>query len=206
MSTPTTMNVARVRGGFDGAEWATICWQGWQATGVDSRPRWCGEILIHSSFGSWANSWGHCGVPFDQFLMKIECDYCAGKFMGSKAYVFDGEESVRNLRSSLIEHRRTGDITKNDARAIWDWIDENDLGLENSDSEFVNLLNNCAREADWQDPLTGRPDWDTGPGRGARYFLEEPWERISTSIDKQFEAFWRDLWPVFLEHLKKAAT
>lgn len=203
MSTPTTMNVVRVRGGFDGAEWATVCWHSFQATGVDGKPRECGEILIHSSFGSWANSWGHCGVSFDKFLMKIERGYCADKFMGEKARVFDGEATVRELRTSLIEARRTGGLTRNDARSIWDWIEENELDLQSGGNEFVYRMNECAREAEWEDALTGRPDWDTGPGRGALHFLEEPWDRIRTDIDKQFEGFWRDLWPVFIEHLKQ---
>lgn len=204
MSAPGQMKVARVRGGHGNYEWATICWQGWQATGMDGQPRECGEILIHSSFGSWANSWSHMGVPMDRFLMTADRGYCAEKFMGAKAYVFDGEKTVRNLRSSLLEHRRIGDITKDDARAIWDFVDDHADEMESSSDMFCERMFDCMRQADWP-PRNGRYS-DAGPERGARYFLEEPWERISTSMDRSFKGFWRDLWPVFVSQLKGGAA
>lgn len=202
MTAPTQMNVIRIRGGAGNYEWATICWTGWRATGNDGTPRECGEILIHSSFGSWANQWGHLGIAFDEWLQDAECDYCAGKFMGSAAYKFDGEKSVRHLRQSLLEHRKAGDITKNDARTIWSWIEDNKLSLESSEHEFVQVLSDCAGSAVWQDARKGKPSWDTGPGLGACHFLAEPWDRPATSLDRSFAGFWRDLWPVFVEHLK----
>ena len=204
MSAPNTMNVARIRGGHGNLEWATICWTGWQATGVDGKPRECGEILIHSTFGSWANSWGHLGQPFDQWLQEAERSYCAEKFLGTRAREFDGEASVKSLRDSLLEHRRNGDITKNDARSIWDWIEDNEMELESGSEEFfVNRLYECSREADWQDEGHPHKYHERSPGRGARYFLDEPYERSRHQLNRQFAGFWRDLWPVFVKQLKE---
>ena len=202
MTSLITMNTARLRGGTSNQEWATICWQGWQATGVDQKPRECGEILIHSSFGSWAHHWWHLGEPFAQWLQDINSDYIARKFMGSKAYEFDGKKTVHELRCSLIEHRRTGDITKDDARAIWDFVEDSEDELESSSEMFVERMFDCMRLADWP-PRNGKYS-DAAPERGARHFLEEPWDRICTSLDHQFAGFWRDLWPVFIRHLKEA--
>lgn len=201
------MNVARIRGGHGGYEWATICWQGWQgwqANGNDGKPRECGEILIHSSFGSWAYQWGHLGMPFDQWLQKAERGYCAEKLLGTRAREFDGEASVKALRQSLLEHRRSGDIAKNDARSIWDWIEDNDVDLESGSEEFfVTRLYDCAREADWEDEGTPHKYHLNNPGRGARHFLDEPYNRPCRRLNRQFEGFWRDLWPVFVEQLKE---
>ena len=197
----TDYEVYHVRGGQGGYEWATICWKGWQATGNDGTPRECGEILIHSSFGSWANSWGHLGIPFDKWLTKAELSYCAEKFMSSKAYVFDGEKTVKELRNSLLESRRSGDVTKLDARAIWDFIEDHDDEMESSSDLFCERMFDCVRLADWP-PCNGRYS-DAKPERGARHFLEEPWERIATSLDHQFAGFWRDIMPVFQQALRE---
>jgi hypothetical protein len=134
--------------------------------------------------------------------LKAESAYVAGKFLGSKAYEFDGDATVRDLRQSLLEHRRCGDLTKNDARSIWDWIEENDLDLAESSDPFVSRMQECYREADWQDAKAGRPEWDTGPGQGARDFLAEPWDRIATTLNRQFVGFWRKLWPHFAAKLR----
>lgn len=205
MSSPSSMNVARLRGGPGDYEWVTICWQGWQATGNDGTPRECGEILIHSSFGSWANSWGHLGIPFDKWLTKAERGYCAEKFMGGKAYKFDGEKTVKELRNSLLKRRQDGDITKNDARSIWDYMDEFEDELTSSADLFCTGMGRCYSEANWEDVAENKY-CECGPGNGARRFLQEPWERIATSLDNQFAGFWRDMWPVFVDHLKAAAA
>lgn len=189
-------------------EWATIMIRGWRYSGADTRAYEAGEIMIHSSFGAWAHQWGHLGEPFKEWLSdpKLERGYLATKFLKDKAVVFDGEKTVRHLRQSLIEHRRCTDLTKSDARTIWDWIRENESYLESSESEFVEVMQGCVSDADWKDAMAGRPDWDTGPGIGARHFLEEPWDRISRSVDPQFAGFWRDLWPHFQEHLRSELT
>lgn len=192
------MEVYRVRHQH---EWATICVQGWQATGIDGQPREIGEILINSSYGAWAYQWGHLGQPFKQWLAEADDPgYIAGKFLGAKAYTFDGEKTVRGLRRSLLEKRRQGDIIKADARAIWEFIDEHDSEMESSADMFCERMFNCMSQADWP-PRNG---WysDAAPERGARHFLEEPWERTCTSLDRQFAGFWKTIWPVFAEQLR----
>lgn len=184
----TMMNVARIRGGHGNDEWATICWIGWQAKGIDGQPRECGEILIHSSFGSWAHSWGHLGIAFDKWLQEAERDYCAVKFMGAKAYKFDGEKTVRELRRRLIDARRHDGLSREEARGIWDYVEDRQSELEASEHDFVNVMTQAETEL----VATKR----------VQQFISEPWEFTCTSLDNQFAGFWRDLWPVFVEHLK----
>lgn len=177
-----SMNAARVRNSL---EWATICWRGWTATGIDGKPRECGEILIHSTFGSWGHAWHHLGVPFDQWLPTAELAYCAEKFMGSKAYKFDGTATVTGLRRHLIELRQHGELTKAQAREVWDWIANNEDCLESGSDMF------CVTMQD------GYVCCDS-----AKSFFEEPWEMIRKSLDTQFIGFWGELWPVFIDHIK----
>lgn len=196
--TRSTIETYRIR---HQGEWATICANGCQAKGCDDQPREIGEILIYSSYGSWAYQWGHIGQPFKEWLAKADDPgYIAGKLLGSKARVFDGEKTVRELRRSLLEWRRQGDIIKADARAIWEFIGEHDSEMESSADLFCERMFNCMSRADWP-PRNGRYS-DAGPERGARHFLEEPWERIRTTMDRDFANFWIVIWPIFQQQLQ----
>jgi hypothetical protein len=169
-------------------EWATIVLFGWQATGNDGTPRECGEILIHSGFGSWAHSWGHLGMPFKAFLCKAERSYIAGKFMGADAYKFDGQLTVRELRKRLLRWRHEGQLNKEDARQLWNYIEEREDELESSTHDFVGAMQQAATEL--------------VASRQLLCFVQEPWEHLATSIDLQFAGFWREVWPVFLDELR----
>lgn len=182
----TTGQTYRVR--TAGQEWATIVLFGWQAIGNDGTPRECGEILVNSSFGQWAYSWGHMGMPFKRFLLKAECHYVAGKFMGVDAYKFDGELTVRELRKRLLRYRQKGQLNKDEARQLWDYIEEREFELESSTHDFVGAMQQAETE------LVAT--------KAVRRFVQEPWEHLATSLDIQFAGFWREVWPVFLEQLK----
>ena len=169
-------------------EWATIVLFGWQATGNDGTPRECGEILINSGFGQWAYSWGHLGVPFKRFLLKAERDYIATKFMAADAYKFDGQLTVRELRLRLLRWRKEGRLNKDEARQLWDYIEQNEFELESSMHDFVGAM----QQADTELIST----------KAVIRFLQEPWEHIVTSLDIQFAGFWREVWPVFLDQLR----
>lgn len=171
-------------------EWATILIRSFRATGVDGEPREVGEILVHSSFGSWAYQWGHLGRPFKQWLAKgPEREYVASKFLGTMAYVFDGASTVRNLRRSLLENRRSTDITKDDARAIWDWINDYEGELEQDERSFVESMSDCMGSAVWES--------------GARHFLEAPWERLANKLNPQFAGFWETFMPAFVDTIRQ---
>lgn len=182
----TSADVYRIRTARH--EWATIVLFGWQQPGNDGTPRECGEILIHSGFGSWANSWGHLGMPFKAFLLKAERDYIATKFMGADAYKFDGELTVRELRKRLLRWRLEGRLNKDEALQLWDYIEERQVELESSTHDFVGAMQQAETE------LT--------PTRQLLRFVQEPWEHMATSLDHQFAGFWREIWPVFLHQVK----
>ena len=190
----TDFEVYRIRAGYHDQEWATIAIKGWQvpADAYCSTPREIGEILIHSSFGSWAYQWSHLGVEFKAWLAgNRDRSYMAEKFLGSAAYKFDGEKTVKGLRERVIEQRRHGGLRKEEARLIWDWIEENELELETSPDSFVNKMYDGPRDCD-----------ELTRSTGARFF-EEPWEHIATSLDRPFDGFWTQVWPVFRQALRE---
>lgn len=185
-----------------GMEWATILIRGWQAQSIDGQPQEIGEILVHSSFGNWAHQWAHLGEPFKKWLLDAERDYMAVKFMGAKAYVFDGEKTVAELKRCLLHTRSMDGISKNDARTVWDWIDENQIEMQTDERSFVDVMQRCVTNAQWLDKAPAHLLWDTQPNDKTLPFLAEPWERLRTSLDHGFANFWRLLMPVFREHLR----
>lgn len=172
-------------------EWATIvlrCWSRLANVGTKHEGTYyCGEILIHSTFGSWGNTWTACAEPFKAFLVDAEFDYVFTKFMGTKLEVWDGEGSVKSLRRLLLEYRRIGDLDKDEASSLWGEINANEHELESSSNDFVE----CAYR------IAGNID-----SRGVYRLLSEPWELTTTKHDPQAVGFWRTIWPEFVGALK----
>ncbi len=172
-------------------EWATIMLRCWSRMANVGTPHegiyYCGEILIHSSYGAWANTWTACGSPFKRFLMKADFDYVFTKFMGTDLEVWDGEGSVKNLRRKLIEARQIGDLRREDARAFWDEIEGSESELESSQRDFFEC---CYRMR--SDLCIDAVD----------DILSEPWELTTTQHDHQAVGFWRELWPEFTQALR----
>lgn len=174
-----TMDCYRIRAK---GEWATICVTEWR-----SSQYYGGEILIHSSFGSWANSWSACANRFKSFLCGCDFDYVFTKFMGHELRKHDGEASLKQLHRSLIERRKHGGLDRDDARELWDALEDNRSELEDRDiHSWVETLSRISQDSD---------------SREIRSFLEEPWTLATTSYDCSATGFWRDLWPAFRSSL-----
>lgn len=94
---------------LNGHEHATVvlrCWDNPPPAGSSRGMYYCGEIMIHSTFGSWANTWTACGVPFKRFLIGAEFGYVFTKFMGADLERFDGEATLKQIKSDIIRQRR----------------------------------------------------------------------------------------------------
>lgn len=184
--------VYRVRGGHGDYEWATIVVREW-CTQPDpmcgGRKRECGEILIYSSFGSWAHQWGHLGTPFRRWLLTADFGYVFTKFMGEKLSRFDGDASVREMFKTIATNRRERTLDAEQAREAWDLMERHRSQAEASEHDFGYAMLDIARYLDDEHPLH-----DT---------FSDPcgWPR-STHDDYQAVGFWRDIWPVFINHLR----
>lgn len=184
--TKETMDCYRVRAN---GEWATICVREWTVGDcqlTSEKIRYCGEILIHSTFGSWGNSWTHCGCRFKKFLTFADFDYVFTKFMGADLNRFDGEKSLKSLYRRIIEARRDGSLDKEDARELWAEVHDHDESLTRSVDMWVEVLS--------------RISMDTR-SRDIKRILEEPWCMTEDSDDASAVGFWRDLWPDFKQAL-----
>ena len=133
-----------------------------------------GRISIASDYGSWQNYWGACGSDFKDFLGRLNEDYVANKF-DVKEQV-DVEATVKLWKSEVINYRRQEDITQEQARDIWDEVEELALYSHNeleSEMKASAYLIDFLRE--WSDT-----DW------------------IERRTDPRFGRFWKEIWPVLL--------
>lgn len=151
---------------------------------------YCGEIVIHSSFGTWGHIWSACGQPFKQFLIEAEFDYVFTKFMGSELSCFDGEAAVREVRREVLEQRRRGELSKDQAREAWDLVTFEEGRIETSESDCGYALQDIAAQLDRDHPMHD-------------YFADPScWPR-ATKHDIQAVGFWRELWPLFVAKLRQ---
>jgi len=94
----------------------------WSIVFVDST----GCVAICSDHGSWCYRWDvkHSGHDdFREFLLRADGDYVARKLgQGRKEEleVYDGERTLKNIRWHILQDRRHGDLTKEQARKEWE--------------------------------------------------------------------------------------
>lgn len=161
-------------------EYAAIFVNGWSEAGEKSA-RHLGEIAIHSSFGSWAYQWSACGMPFREFLVKLDRGYLLGKLGGASAYVFDGEAAMKRAYRKVTEARRRREIERGDARDLWDALVDVHDDARSGSTMFVHLL--------------------SGIDDGHKIFAE-PWYMVEQMENPDISGFLRDLWPEFVSVIR----
>lgn len=172
-STMETYNIRK------GGEWATVCMSRWAD---EKERRFGGEILIHSSFGNFANSWGACGMDFRAFLCKVSYQYFMDKVLPNEHTEFDRDGTIVALKKAVIEGRRkTREFDREEARAIFDAI--KDLNPCTTTDQFVF------------EALNSEEICSMSGG--------EPWHYAVMREKSGPLWFWRELWPVFVGELQK---
>ena len=123
--------------------------------------RWgCGEWAIFSidenigmmqclsSFGCWGYAWpNHGRKTFKLFLLEMEKDW---SYLLSKTSnkVFDFDESIIYWKNDILELRRDGDCTKEQARKAFDVINR----LETDDGGYCAAVLNESQAINDADP------------------------------------------------------
>lgn len=155
-------------------------------TRLDDTDTWWVYVAVISDWGNFGHLWSHCGAPPERFLARLERGYAMGKFLGDKLMDYDGEGTLKEIRCWLLELRREGDIDKEQAREVWDHIEDNSSEIEFGIHEMVQVMGSI--------PLS------------ARLRPCEPWELARKRISPQAEDFWRWAWPPFVEALAQHAA
>lgn len=168
----------------------------WADITLDSLDR-AGRLQIASDYGNWQYYWGSCGESFKKFLTGLDIGYVANKF-GENRY-FDLNATLKNLKDCIISENFPEinaddyDLTDEEEKASFEdeklsrqsKIDEfnNDFErLSNAydENDFVHIWYQCDNIIE----LVERPD-------------------IVHCISPLFLRFWNEIWPFFINELKK---
>ncbi len=134
-----------------------------------------GAVTTISDYGNYSYWWGSTGMSdIREFLIKISVDYMLGKMAPQSE--FDGEAAKKFIKEHILDLRRAGDLTKEEAREEWDLI-------ENADFYDAHGF--------------GYHDWCNSSSIEGRY------EFYQSDTPKQAKLFAERVWPYFIAALKK---
>lgn len=171
-------------------EYATITLKCWDRPVGEKETYYCGEIMINSSFGSWANTWTACASPFKKFLIRLDFGYFFSKLAGTSLEKFDGEASVKEMFKILIERRKSFSMSRLEAREAWQELEFDKGTAESDERSFGDAMMAVAQALGEHHPM--HDDFADPSG----------WPKV-TKPDCQAVGFWEKIWPEFVAELKK---
>lgn len=166
----------------NGYAWARIFIRhGIGETGA-GHPRGWVDVSVLSDFGSFGYCWSHIGsTPWNAFLGELDFEYAMRKMFGA---AYDAplslDSACARAREIIIDRRRQDCMTKEDARSLWDAIED------------------CC------DQSTFLRDLDENSG-GAMY-RNDLWDSRWTEPNSQAVGFWSEIWPHFIDAISQPAN
>lgn len=151
----------------------------------DGGPTWWCYVAVISDWGNFGHLWSHCGREPVEFLSGLEFDYAMQKLMWDDFKVFRADAYLGELRQHVLQCRRDGAITREEARKTWEAIEEaEDVGGGSRDLISQHLYG---------------LDHDERPGLDTDSIVEFD----GMVPNPQAVGFWRDCWPHFIAALKE---
>lgn len=89
-----------------------------------------GIFQCHSSFGDYAYHWTAFGDNFKEFLCRIDSGYLLCK-VSDQTY-FDYDKYLNKAKKTIFELRKGNDISKDEARGLWNFITDDLQDYSNS--------------------------------------------------------------------------
>jgi hypothetical protein len=143
-----------------------------------------GAILIRSDYGSWDFFWGSCGSPFKKFLTEIGKDYLTGKLCGADKEFRQHEWQI-DARRIVDEYFADYDPEDEGRASAIEELDDIDKNCNFHSSEGMYAYLNG------ESPTLTDVFSDSGEYPNGNF------------VPRQLEMFVEQIWPVFVEELKK---
>jgi len=117
------------------------------------RDKWLAEVVISddgyfstvSDYGNYAFYWSHAGDCSRTFLAKIGEDYMLSKLCGRRSE-YDGDRTLASVKEYIVDNRRDGGFSKEDARKEWDLLDEHS-DLDSREQFYIWVSNTSIGDA-----------------------------------------------------------
>ncbi|MHB0944603.1 hypothetical protein ACYCSU_23940 [Paenibacillus sp. ALE1] len=116
--------------------------EGWGVFLLDST----GMFAAVTDYGNYAYMWPieHTGVEdFRDFFKHRDAYYVLGKCAPSRKREYQGEETRKLIRERIIEARREGYISEEEARKEWDLTEDHDLDYAEGFGAWYENTNLC---------------------------------------------------------------
>lgn len=118
-----------------------------------------GQITITCYGKSWAAYWGGMGGDtIAEFFCRCDEHYLAGKLSSTPSEVFDPEGLAAKARSEIIQRRRWTELSREDARRLYEAADQID-GIDDPRDAPENLMHEIFGD-DWWLGLPSKPNPD----------------------------------------------
>lgn len=167
-------------------EHATVFLREWAP--VSGGRYWGGELVVHSTYGTFGHTWTTCAVPFKQFLLRSSFASLMGKFFGERVHVYDGEATFKAVARDILKARHAKELSADEAAELWDdWYCNQDT-IEGAEDGFYLTMDSLLEP----------------PGANRNSILREPSMSVCRKDNPQATGFWAELWPLVCEVLRPA--
>lgn len=141
------------------------------------------DVLINSDYGHFAHNWISCGQNPKAFLCSMGKDYAMQKLSNYQSMEIDMDECMKDLKRSIIEARRNGELDAEQAREAWEQMTEDwDNYSSSYDIACSKLVDN-----EYFEVVFG--DYEALPS--------------SKRMKPECEGFWDKIWVPFVEELRR---
>lgn len=152
----------------------------------------CGEIAIHSDWGSWAYTWTGMaeGESLKSFLCKAENDYIARKLLTGATEEWDPEATKAALRKYIEDTYEEGEEVP-----LESWSRTKRVTTR---AALLDYLEHC----DWDSGLTL---WVERMHDTLHAVLNEPWEHVVNKPTVEYTVLTEGLLPALKNYLREQA-
>lgn len=145
-----------------------------------------GSFSTISDHGNWGYWWGSPGCEFRQFLIGCEPGYYITTKLADGARQFDGQRSVKLIREHIVQRRRSGSLSRDEAAYEWSLVHPKPPHSRPWEHKCFSHMDNEIEAKEWYDAT----------------HLADASELLCYGPPIQLQMFIKHLWPGFIEQLK----
>jgi hypothetical protein len=149
---------------------------GWKSRSVFHLDEASGLVMAESAWGTYSYYWppAYRDSNLFAFLASLDFDYFMGKAARQPWRELDEERTFAHHQRAIVDERRSGDLTRERARILWEALTRFVAGgYAGSSAEFLNLWHQSPELAEWRyGPDVVTVERDTAE---ARQFWHGPW-------------------------------
>ena len=143
-----------------------------------------GMLQCDGSFGSYGYQWTAFGDCFKTFLTQLNSGYLLGKL--SHRTAFEGQSYLEASLKKILTLRQTGKLSKDEARVLWDFYQEEFDPVDSYEAAFVQLYHSDVfQEAGYESVMASEFEPEQSYPKDAIYFVTEVFPAFQQILKKE---------------------